>query len=139
MLMKPVHKKLCIAGTVLTVALAYLVYAGIKLGSSYYLPVDVFMAGSQYHSQQVRLHGKVGQDDLVLDKTGLSARFQLLGERHTLPVSYGGVIPDLFKPGGEVVVQGRLGPDGVFHADQILTKCASKYEEDPEAHTREPT
>lgn len=137
--MKPVHKKLCVAGTVLTAALTYLVYAGIKLGSSYYLPVDVFLAERQYHSQQVQLHGTVGPDDLVPDRDGLSVRFELFGEKGNLPVAYSGAIPDLFKPGGEVVVKGRLGPDGVFRADRLLTKCASKYEEDPEAHTREPT
>ena len=45
-----------------------------------------------------------------------------------MPVTYAGVLPDLFKPGGEVVVEGRLDAAGTFKADVLMTKCASKYE-----------
>ena len=140
MLMNTLRKKLCFAGAVLVIAVGYLVYAGIKLGGSYFLEVDAFLANTQYHSQQVQLHGKVGdQGGIVRDQGGLLAGFKLLGEQRMLPVSYSGAIPDLFKPGCEVVVKGRLGADGVFQANQLLTKCASKYEEDPDAHSRTPT
>lgn len=138
--MNPLRKKLCVAGAVLVIAVGYLVYAGIKLGSSYFLSVDEFLAGAQYHSQHVQLHGKVGgRDDIVHDQSGQLARFKLLGEKRILPVAYSGAVPDLFKPGCEVVVKGRLGTDGVFQADELLTKCASKYEEDPDTHSRTPT
>ena len=127
--MNPLRKKLCVAGAVLALAIGYLAYAGVKLGRSYYLQVDAFLADSQFHSQRVRLHGKVGQDNLVVQDGGLTTNFQLLGQRSILPVVYTGAVPDLFKPDCEVVVEGLLGSDGVFKADQLLTKCASKYDQ----------
>ena len=127
--MNPLRRKLCVAAGVLALAIGYLAYAGVKLGRSYYLQVDAFLADSQFHSQRVRLHGAVGRDDLVVQEGGLTTTFQLLGEQSTLPVVYRGAVPDLFKPDCEVVVEGLLGSDGVFQAEQLLTKCASKYEE----------
>ena len=112
--------------------LVYAVFAGIA-GSSYYLTVDSFLVEPQYHGRHVRLRGKVGQDKLVIDAQNLKADFHLLGEAksHDLPVSYHGAIPDIFKAGADVVVEGKLGPDGVFKADKVLTKCASKYDAKP--------
>ncbi|RMF56752.1 MAG: cytochrome c maturation protein CcmE [Calditrichaeota bacterium] len=51
----------------------------------------------------------------------------------TLPVVYQGIIPDNFKPGLQVVVQGRYSPQtGKITGQKILVKCPSKYEADPE-------
>lgn len=121
--------KLLVGGLIAAGAVGYLAYAGVASGKSYYMAIDAFMSDPQYHSQHVRLHGKVGQDRLGVDVAGLKADFQLLGQTKSLPVSYHGAVPDLFKAGAEVVVEGRLGPEGVFKADRLLTKCASKYTE----------
>jgi len=53
-------------------------------------------------------------------------------------VSYQGVTPDMFIDGGEVVVEGALGKDGVFHANTLLTSCPSKYEAEKEAGKMHP-
>jgi cytochrome c-type biogenesis protein CcmE len=45
-----------------------------------------------------------------------------------MPVSYRGTVPDLFKAGADVVVEGKLNAAGTFEADVLLTKCASKYD-----------
>lgn len=127
--MARLRTKLWVAGLVLAGAVCYLAYAGIKAGGSYYMQVDAFVADTSYHDQRVRLHGKVGADDLTIDRDKLDASFQLLGETKEVPVAYHGVLPDLFKADCDVVVEGRLGPEGVFKADHLLTKCASKYEE----------
>ena len=57
------------------------------------------------------------------------AQFVLLGETSQIRIRYDGVVPDLFEVGGEVVVAGRKGNDGVFEATELMTKCASKYDE----------
>jgi len=45
-----------------------------------------------------------------------------------LPVRYTGVVPDTFKDGAEVVLKGRLGPDGFsVDKDGVMAKCPSKY------------
>ncbi|NIQ00058.1 MAG: hypothetical protein GWM98_06255, partial [Nitrospinaceae bacterium] len=56
----------------------------------------------------------------------------------TLPVVYKGVTPDMFEGGREVVVEGTLGTDGVFHANTLLTSCPSKYEAEKEAGKTHP-
>ena len=124
--------KLLIGGLIVVAALVTLVILGLKEGSSYYLTVDSFMVEPQYQNQHVRLRGKVGQDKCVIDAQNLKADFHLLGEKTgDLPVTYHGAIPDLFKAGADVVVEGKLGKDGIFQADKVLTKCASKYDAKP--------
>ncbi|MDP6544025.1 MAG: cytochrome c maturation protein CcmE [Phycisphaerae bacterium] len=127
--MTNVRLKLTVGGVLLAVFIGYLGYAGIAAGSSYYLSVDSYMSSQEYHSERVRLHGKVGREGLSLESGGAGARFVLLGDASQIAVRYEGVVPDLFKVGGEVVVMGRMGKDDVFEAAELMTKCASKYDE----------
>jgi cytochrome c-type biogenesis protein CcmE len=62
-----------------------------------------------------------------------SVDFVLVEENHTLPVSYTGKdpLPDTFKDDAQALVEGRLGSDGKFTAEEIQAKCASKYEVAP--------
>ncbi|MFA7237082.1 MAG: cytochrome c maturation protein CcmE [Phycisphaeraceae bacterium] len=122
--------KLLIAGLLVGVALTYLAYAGVQKGWVYYLQVDQFTQDTQYHSQRVRLCGKVGTENVVAQPAQLTATFSLMGDSSQVPVVYRGVIPDLFKPGCEVVVEGQLDEQGVFQSNVLMTKCASKYSGD---------
>jgi cytochrome c-type biogenesis protein CcmE len=54
-------------------------------------------------------------------------RFQLLGRQGRVPVIYEGVVPEMFRAGADVVVEGRRDDAGTFRATQLMTKCASKY------------
>jgi len=119
--------KMLIGGTVLIAAVAWLGISGVRAGSAYYLDVDKFMTDASCRSEQVRLCGKVAEKDLVIDTSGTAARFRLEGASHSVPVNYRGVLPDLFKAGCEVVACGRMDDKGTFQAEQLLTKCASKY------------
>jgi cytochrome c-type biogenesis protein CcmE len=122
-------KKFIAGGVILLGAVAYLAYAGLSDGLiQYHLQVDEFVNTPKYHTQRVRLCGKVAEGGLVSSPGQLSAKFTLLGEKQQVPVAYSGVIPDLFKAGGEVIVEGRLDSAGTFQADVLLTKCASKYQ-----------
>jgi cytochrome c-type biogenesis protein CcmE len=116
-----------IGGTILIAAVAYLGISGVRAGSSYYTDVDTFMTDPNFQSGPVRLHGKVSEKDLVIAPSNQAASFLLDGNSHSLPVDYRGVLPDLFKAGCEVVVRGQKDDKGIFQAEQILTKCASKY------------
>jgi cytochrome c-type biogenesis protein CcmE len=120
--------KLIAAGVAIGIAVTFLAVAGIREGWVYYLPVDDFVTGEAYHDQRVRLHGLVASDDLDVSSALLVARFNLMGEEQRVRVAYEGVIPDMFQADREVVVEGRLDERGVFKADTLLTKCASKYE-----------
>ena len=45
-------------------------------------------------------------------------------------VSYSGAVPDTFKAGAEVIVEGGMGPEGRFAAKTLMTKCPSKYQKE---------
>ncbi len=122
------QKKLSVAFLVLTAAVAYLCYAGVQAGRSFYLSVDEFLADAQYQPLRVRVHGAVGQEGLSINPDDHSAAFFILGESSKLKIRYSGPIPDTFKVGGEVVVVGRMNEDKSFQAEELLTKCASKYD-----------
>ena len=54
-------------------------------------------------------------------------RFRVTDTAQTIPVTYTGLLPDLFKEGKGVVAQGTLGADGVFHASEVLAKHDENY------------
>jgi len=67
----------------------------------------------------------------------LTAIFTVTGKTGRIPVAYHGVIPDMFKAGVEVVVEGKMDDTGVFQANVLMTKCASKYEGEEKTHQPE--
>jgi cytochrome c-type biogenesis protein CcmE len=74
-----------------------------------------------------RIGGMVEAGSLQRDASGLTVHFVVTDTAKTVPVSYTGMLPDLFQEGKGVVAQGRLGPDGVFVADQVLAKHDENY------------
>ena len=58
---------------------------------------------------------------------GTAVRFVITDRAKTLPVTYTGLLPDLFREGQGVVAEGTLAPDGVFHADNVLAKHDENY------------
>ena len=68
----------------------------------------------------------------------LDVKFLIEEKESSLKVTYQGVTPDMFADGREVVVEGTLGRDGVFHANTLLTSCPSKYEAEKEAGKMHP-
>jgi cytochrome c-type biogenesis protein CcmE len=76
--------------------------------------------------QRFRLGGLV-EDGSLKRGEGTSVRFVITDKRATLPVTYTGVLPDLFREGQGVVAEGTLETDGVFHADSVLAKHDEKY------------
>ena len=129
--MKSIRIKLAVAGVILAAAFSYLAAAGMQKGWVYFVSVEQYLADPQYANQRVRLHGKVVADGLDANKASLIAKFNLTGASaagKSLAVSYRGPIPDLFAAGRDVVIEGKRDATGVFQADVLMTKCASKYE-----------
>ncbi|MEO8856250.1 MAG: cytochrome c maturation protein CcmE [Burkholderiaceae bacterium] len=79
------------------------------------------------HASNFRIGGLVEEGSLKRDPQGLTVHFMVTDLVHKIPVSYTGLLPDLFKEGKGVVAQGRLSADGVFHADQVLAKHDENY------------
>jgi cytochrome c-type biogenesis protein CcmE len=76
--------------------------------------------------QRFRLGGLV-EDGSLKRGEGTAVRFVITDKRATLPVTYIGVLPDLFREGQGVVAEGMLETDGVFHADSVLAKHDETY------------
>ena len=126
--MNSMRIKLAVGACVLLGAITYLAFAGARQAHVYHLTVDQFLSDGQYRTQRVRLCGTVDDKHFSSSPASLTARFVLKGAGIELPVQYHGVIPGLFQAGRDVVVEGQLNGQGVFAADVMMTKCASKYE-----------
>ena len=74
-----------------------------------------------------RVGGLVEAGSLQREPNSLTVRFRVTDTAQTIPVSYTGLLPDLFKEGKGVVAQGTLGSDGVFQASEVLAKHDENY------------
>jgi cytochrome c-type biogenesis protein CcmE len=63
----------------------------------------------------------------TLKRDGLNVQFTVTDTAASIPVVYNGILPDLFKEGRGCVAQGKIGSDGVFHAEQVLAKHDENY------------
>jgi cytochrome c-type biogenesis protein CcmE len=78
-------------------------------------------------NRSFRLGGLVEQGSLTRDPEGLTVHFVVTDLARNTPVTYTGLLPDLFKEGKGVVAEGKLDQAGVFHADQVLAKHDENY------------
>jgi len=69
----------------------------------------------------------VVEKSLTRATDGLTVRFDVTDTAKTIPVVYTGILPDLFKEGKGVVAQGKIGPDGIFRATEVLAKHDENY------------
>jgi cytochrome c-type biogenesis protein CcmE len=81
-----------------------------------------------------RVGGMVETGSLKRQADGVTVVFVVTDTAQRIPVSYTGILPDLFKEGKGVVAQGRLGPDGVFRATEVLAKHDENYMPPEAAH-----
>jgi cytochrome c-type biogenesis protein CcmE len=109
---------------VVTACLGYLIYSATGSSAEYYQTIAETRAHPS--TQNVRVLGVV-QDDVQKSDGGLHVRFTAAGGGHSMPVDYRGTLPDIFRPGVQVVVEGRLGSDGVFRAQALQAKCPSRF------------
>jgi cytochrome c-type biogenesis protein CcmE len=116
-----------IAGVAIAGAILYLVLANTGKSAQYYMTVSELRACTSCGAQTVRVAGVVATDGLTRDNAHQIIHFVVKDGGGTLPVEYGGVVPDVFKPGIQVVVEGHL-TNGLFKASSLLAKCPSKFQ-----------
>ena len=92
----------------------------------FYSPTDL-VAKPQPPGHAFRLGGLVERGSVAHDADGATIRFRVTDLKRSLPVVYRGVLPDLFREGQGVVVEGSLAPDGSFAATSVLAKHDEKY------------
>ena len=74
-----------------------------------------------------RMGGLVEDGSVTRENDGLTVHFRITDTAKTIPVTYTGILPDLFREGKGVVAQGKLGADGVFKASEVLAKHDENY------------
>ena len=92
----------------------------------FFSPTQV-LAHEAPRDRSFRIGGLVEEGSLQREPTGLTIRFVVTDLAKQVPVTYTGLLPDLFKEGKGVVAQGKLGTDGVFRAEQVLAKHDENY------------
>lgn len=110
---------------VLTAAVGLVLYAMRDSIVFFYTPSEVAKMEIA-PGQRFRLGGLVDKDSVVRGE-GTSVRFAITDMTKTLPVTYEGVLPDLFREEQGVVAEGTLAADGIFHADSVLAKHDENY------------
>jgi cytochrome c-type biogenesis protein CcmE len=106
---------------------ASLALSALQSNIAYFFSPSQVLAGENPPDAVFRVGGLVVQNTLKRQEDGLTVHFDVTDNAETVPVSYTGILPDLFGEGQGVVAKGRIGADGVFYADEVLAKHDESY------------
>jgi cytochrome c-type biogenesis protein CcmE len=128
--------KFLIGGLLVLGSAGFLMASSIKETGQYYLtPGELASKVSRdpsFRESGVKVGARVVPGSIHRDPGGRSLTFDMTDGQQTYAVAYRGIAPDTFTDGVDVIVEGRLGPDGTFRATTLLAKCASRYENAPD-------
>lgn len=118
--------------------IAFIVIGLVGLGIAAYLAASAFRNNLVFFFSPTQVAAKEAPVDRTfrigglvqegsLKRDGLDVQFTVTDTAYNVPVVYKGILPDLFKEGRGCVAQGKIGADGVFHAEQVLAKHDENY------------
>ncbi|MEW6163790.1 MAG: cytochrome c maturation protein CcmE [Pseudomonadota bacterium] len=125
--MKPRHKRIALIGgglAALGIA-ATLVLNALNSNIAFFVTPTEVAEGKAPQGKTFRVGGMVKEGSLRRDN--LTVHFVITDTAKEVPVAYTGILPDLFSEGKGAVAQGRIGPDGVFAASEVLAKHDENY------------
>ncbi len=155
----PVRKggqlKFLVGGALIIAAIILLIVTNTKAGAQYFLTVDELEGRkTEMVNRDIRISGAVLGESIDYDADNLILRFtvvQVPGDNkeiealgglavvlhnavmdtslNRLAVIYEGVMPDLLRNEAQAIMTGYMDDDGLFHAEELLLKCPTKYEE----------
>ncbi|MDX1250918.1 MAG: cytochrome c maturation protein CcmE [Gammaproteobacteria bacterium] len=127
--MKSRHKRLAfvIAGLAGLAGAAALVMNAFNDNMVFFFSPTQVLAKEAPEGRAFRLGGLVEKGSLKREDDGLTVHFVVTDMHKTIPVTYKGILPDLFKEGQGVVAQGKLETGGVFRAEEVLAKHDENY------------
>ncbi len=149
------RSKFIIGGLLILAAVVYLIVSSTQASAEYFLTIDELKAGGQnVAGRNLRVSGAVIGESIQYDPATLTLTFQVAHvpgdnaeveregglaavlhaaavdpSRNRITVQYSGPKPDLLKNEAQAIMTGQMGSDGTFHADELLLKCPTKYEE----------
>ena len=147
--------KFIIGGLIILIAVAYLIYSSSSASAAYFMTVEELQAQEDDAiGKNLRISGAVIGESIRYDPQAMDLSFEIaqvpgdnedieaqgglaLVLHHAvtdptqarLQVVYNGVKPDLLRDEAQAIITGTLGTDGIFHADELLLKCPTKYED----------
>ena len=127
--MKPRHKRFAmigVAGVALAIV-ATLVLSAFQKNLVFFFSPSQVAAKEAPHGRNFRIGGLVEVGSVKRQADGVTVNFIVTDTANSIPVSYRGVLPDLFKEGKGVVAQGRLESNGTFVASEVLAKHDENY------------
>jgi len=134
--MKP-RSKFILGAVAIATSVVFLMASGVKDTGVYFVtPMELaekVAEDSSLHDVGIRMGAQVVSGTIRRDVATQTVFFDVTDGSYTYPVVYRGLPPDTFDDDVEVVVEGRLARDGVFHATSLLAKCGSRYEAQPTA------
>lgn len=116
-----------IAGIAIAAAVIYLVVANTGATAEYYMTVGELHACTTCSARAVRVAGVVKAGSVTRNPQTQVVHFTVTDSTSSMPVVYSGVVPDIFRPGIQVVVEGHM-VNGTFQANNLLAKCPSKFQ-----------
>ena len=116
-----------LGGLAILGAVIYLVIANTQASAVYYMTVSELKSCTKCATQSVRVAGVV-QNSVINDNANQQIHFTIADGSQTLQVVYSGIVPDIFRPGITVVVEGLYTGQGPFQAQTLLAKCPSKFQ-----------
>ena len=126
--------KFIVGGLLIVGAVLLLAVRSFQSNAVYYMTLSELQAkGTAIIGQDVRLAGELDKTSIRRGNKALKLYFNIVEEDKSLPVVYSFAkdpVPDTFESGEAVVVEGKLGEDGVFYARSLFVQCPSKYEAD---------
>ncbi len=133
--MTSARTKFLIGGALVLGTAGYLMATSIKDTGVYYLtPTELagrLSSDPSFRNTGVKVGARVVPGSIRREPGGREYAFTMTDGAQVYPVIYRGIAPDTFTDGVDVVVEGRMGEDGTFHATTLLAKCASRYENAP--------
>ena len=127
--------KFLIGGALVLGTAGYLMATSIQDTGMYYLtPTELsakLAADPSFRNTGVKVGARVVPGSIRRVPGGKEYDFRVTDGAKVYPVVYHGIAPDTFTDAADVVVEGRMGDDGAFHATVLLAKCASRYENAP--------
>jgi cytochrome c-type biogenesis protein CcmE len=108
-------------------AVAALVFTALEQNLVFFFTPSQVMAKEAPIGRTFRIGGLVEEGSVKRQPDGRTVHFVVTDTAQRIPVSYQGLLPDLFREGKGVVTQGKLGEDGVFRATEVLAKHDENY------------
>jgi cytochrome c-type biogenesis protein CcmE len=147
--------KFIIGGVVILAAIIYLIVSATQANAEYFMTVNELKSqGNALVGRSLRISGAVVGSTISYDPQSMNLTFDiahvpgdnaaiemgggLAAVLHTavsdpirarITIVYNGPKPDLLRDEAQAIITGRLGEDDIFHADELLLKCPTKYQE----------